>query len=172
MFPQALEQRAAALLELLKTREMMLATAESCTGGLISALLTEIPGSSAVVDRAFVTYSNDAKVEMIGVRSELIAEHGAVSREVALAMAQGALVHSEADVTVAVTGVAGPGGGTEAKPVGLVHIAAARSGASCLHEECRFGDIGRSAIRLATVEKALALVERLARASDPAPEQT
>lgn len=172
MFSDDLRQCAAALLADLKSRDLTLATAESCTGGLIAALLTEIPGSSDVLDRGFVTYSNDAKIEMLGVRPDVIATHGVVSREVALAMAHGALVHSDASITVSVTGMAGPGGGTPAKPIGLVHIAAARTGAQGLHEECRFGDIGRTAIRLATVERALALVARLADMGDPAAGET
>lgn len=171
MFPDDLKRSAAAVLEELAAQGLTLATAESCTGGLIAALLTEFPGSSTVVDRGFVTYSNDAKVEMIGVRAELIAAHGAASREVALAMAEGALVHSEADITVAVTGVAGPGGGTELKPVGLVHIATARPGVRCLHEEYRFGDIGRSQVRCDAVRRALELVSRAIRAAGTSVEE-
>ena len=115
---------------------LKLATAESCTGGLIAAILTEVPGSSDVFERGFVTYSNEAKTELLGVPAELIEKHGAVSEEVARAMASGALGHSRADIAVAVTGVAGPGGGTTAKPVGLVHLAAARRG-SVTHKEIR-----------------------------------
>lgn len=160
MFPDDLRQRAARLSDDLKAHELKLASAESCTGGLIAALMTEFAGSSAVLERSFVTYSNAAKVEMIGVPPALIATHGAVSREVALAMAEGALRSSRADISVSVTGLAGPGGGTELKPVGLVHIAVARAGHPTLHEECHFGDIGRSPIRLAAAERALALVQR------------
>lgn len=137
------------------------AAAESCTGGLISALLTEIPGSSDVFDRGFVTYSNHAKSEMIGVSDDLIAEWGAVSEPVARSMANGALAHSKAQAAIAVTGIAGPGGGTDEKPVGLVHIAAARKGTETLHEKHEFGDIGRGAIRTASVEAALLLLLRL-----------
>ena len=161
MFPAPLCDKARALLEALRSRELMLATAESCTGGLIAGVLTEIPGSSDVVERGFVVYSNDAKSETLGVSASLIADHGAVSAEVARAMAVGALKSSLADVAVAVTGVAGPGGGTALKPVGLVHVAAARLGGDPIHQECRFGDIGRSEIRLATVDVALDLVARL-----------
>jgi nicotinamide-nucleotide amidase len=143
---------------------MTVATAESCTGGLLAALLTESAGSSEVFVRGFVTYSNDAKAEMIGVRAGLIAEHGAVSREVAIAMAEGALIHSEAELAVAVTGLAGPGGGTVEKPIGLVHIAVARAGAPAVHRECRFGAIGRSEVRLAAVHEALQLVRLAAEA--------
>lgn len=162
MFSAALKGEAIALLDALRERELKLATAESCTGGLIAALLTEIPESSDVLDRGFVTYSNEAKAEMLGVPSRLIAEHGAVSREVALAMAGGAIAHSLGDLAVSVTGVAGPGGGSAQKPVGLVHIAAARLGRSPLHQECRFGDIGRDQIRIKSVEAALALIARVA----------
>jgi len=161
MFSDSHRAEATALLDTLRAKGLRLATAESCTGGLIAGLLTEIPGSSDVVDRGFVTYSNDAKTEMIGVPGGLIQEHGAVSKEVAIAMATGAIAHSLADVSVAVTGVAGPGGGSAAKPVGLVHLAAARQGGATLHRECRFGDIGRAAIRLRSVEVALALVTQI-----------
>lgn len=135
----------------------MLATAESCTGGLIAGTLTEIAGSSAVVDRGFVTYSNEAKAEMLGVDPALIATHGAVSEPVARAMAEGALARSRADIAVAVTGVAGPGGGTATKPVGLVHFALARKGREAVADHEVFpGD--RSAVREATVRTALRLM--------------
>ena len=141
-------------------RGRRLATAESCTGGLIAALLTEIPGSSDVVERGFVTYSNEAKAEMLGVPASLIATRGAVSEEVARAMAEGALGASRADVAVSVTGVAGPGGGSELKPIGLVHLAAARKGGATLHREHRFGAIGRDDVRLKSVAAALALLRQ------------
>jgi nicotinamide-nucleotide amidase len=163
MFTPAHIAQATAVLEDLRARGLTLATAESCTGGLIAGLLTEIPGSSDVVERGFVTYSNTAKCEAIGVSADLIAAHGAVSAEVARAMAQGALKHSRADIAVAVTGVAGPGGGTDEKPIGLVHIAAARRGFSAQHKEHRFGDLGRSAVRLATITAALELAIVMAR---------
>jgi len=162
LFASALLAQAAELLDDLRRRRLMLATAESCTGGLIAGLLTEIAGSSDVVERGFVTYSNAAKAELLGVPEAMLAEHGAVSEPVARAMAEGALAHSRADVAVAVTGVAGPGGGTAAKPVGLVHIAAALRGGAVLHRECRFGDIGRGAVRIASVEVALQLAARVA----------
>ena len=152
------EEKAVAVLESCRKAGVMLATAESCTGGLIAAALTDIAGSSDVVDRGFVTYSNEAKNQMIGVPLELIARVGAVSKEVALAMAEGALARSRTGVTVAVTGVAGPGGGSAEKPVGLVHIASAREGRPTLHRECRFGDRSRAEIRHATVLAALDLV--------------
>ena len=158
MFPSALQDEAARLLDAFRARTKRIATAESCTGGLTAALLTEIADSSDVVERGFVTYSNDAKIEMLGVPADLIAAHGAVGEAVARAMAEGALRASKADIAVSVTGVAGPGGGSEAKPVGLVHLAAARKGGPTLHRECRFGDIGRDLVRLRSVEVALALL--------------
>ena len=161
MFSEALKVEASTLLDALSSRGLKFAAAESCTGGLILALLTEIPGSSDVVECGFVTYSNEAKTQMIGVDARLIAVHGAVSREVVLAMATGAIAYSLADVSVAVTGVAGPGGGSDAKLIGLVHVAAARKGASPIHLECRFGDVGRAEIRLRSVEAALRLVHRV-----------
>lgn len=171
LFPAELTNRAARLLERLRERSMTIATAESCTGGLIAGLITEIPGSSAVFDRGFVTYSNDAKATMLGVHADLIAEHGAVSAEVARAMAEGALVHSGADIAVAVTGIAGPDGGSPEKPVGLVHLAAAEIGAPTLHREIRIGDIGRTAVRIETIGAALNLVEhRLMRQPKAQPE--
>lgn len=152
------EDQAIAVLEACRAAGIMLVTAESCTGGMIAAALTDIAGSSDVVDRGFVTYSNEAKHDMISVPAELIADVGAVSKEVAIAMAQGALNHSRAGISIAVTGVAGPGGGSATKPVGLVHIACARTGFKTLHHECRFGEISRAEIRYATVRAALDLV--------------
>ncbi len=135
----------------------VIATAESCTGGLIAALITEIPGSSAVFDRGFVTYSNAAKIAMLDVPAAVIDQDGAVSQACALAMAEGALVHSLATIAVAVTGIAGPGGGSPAKPVGLVHSAVAMRGVtpSTQHQELQFGDIGRTGIRSSTTIAAL-----------------
>lgn len=159
MFSPALITLAGTVLQQAREKGLRLATAESCTGGLIAGLLTEIPGSSDVVERGFVTYSNEAKADLLGIPFSLIQEHGAVSQAVARAMAEGAVQKSLARVAVAVTGVAGPGGGTAAKPVGLVHMAVALDGAITRHEEHRFGDIGRGAVRLATVEAALALVQ-------------
>jgi nicotinamide-nucleotide amidase len=167
MFPAKLLQDAATLLDHLRGERLKLVTAESCTGGLIAGLFTEIAGSSDVVERGLVTYSNEAKHELLGVPEALLAQHGAVSEPVARAMAEGALAHAHADVAVAVTGVAGPGGGSAAKPVGLVHIAAMRKGGDVLHRECRFGDIGRGPIRLASVEAALQLIWRATAVSRP-----
>jgi nicotinamide-nucleotide amidase len=157
----SLQPQARDLIALATEHNLKIVTAESCTGGLIAAVLTEVPGSSAVVDRGFVTYSNQAKTEILGVDHEMIRRLGAVSREVATAMAEGALVRSDAALAVAVTGIAGPGGGTKEKPVGLVHIAALRRGGGPSHGERRYGDIGRSAIRLATVRDALAMLRAL-----------
>ena len=167
MFPAMLLKDAAALLDSLRAQQLKLVTAESCTGGLIAALFTEIAGSSDVVERGLVTYSNEAKRELLGVPETLLAQHGAVSEPVARAMAEGALGPSHADVAIAVTGIAGPGGGSAAKPVGLVHIATARKGGDVLHQECRFSDIGRGPIRLASVEAALQLIWRATVGSRP-----
>ncbi|MFQ0814406.1 damage-inducible protein CinA [Brucella anthropi] len=152
------EEKAVAVLDSCRKAGVMIATAESCTGGLIAGALTDIAGSSDVVDRGFVTYSNEAKAQMIDVPMELINRVGAVSKEVALSMAEGALARSYAGVTVAVTGIAGPGGGSDEKPVGLVHVASARKGHPTLHRECRFGPKTRAEIRHATVLAALDLV--------------
>lgn len=159
MLPPALTDAAAALLERCKSAGVMIATAESCTGGLIAGALTEIAGSSAVVERGFVTYSNEAKQEVLGVPRALIAEVGAVSSQVASAMARGALAKSRADLVVAVTGIAGPGGGSAEKPVGLVFLAVARrDGPLRVERRVLAGD--RSAVREATVLRAFALLER------------
>ncbi|HEY8383511.1 MAG TPA: CinA family protein [Microvirga sp.] len=153
-----LTDRAAALIRAYAGRGWMIATAESCTGGLVAGLLTEIAGSSAVVERGFVTYSNEAKTELLGVPAELIAAHGAVSEPVARAMAEGALAHSRAEVAISITGIAGPGGGSAAKPVGLVHFGMARRGQPVEHRERRFGELGRAGVREAAVAEALALL--------------
>ena len=157
MFPDDIDRLARKVVEAATARGRAIATAESCTGGLVSGALTAVAGSSAVVERGFVTYSNAAKAELLGVPAELIDRHGAVSEPVARAMTEGALVHSAAAVSVAVTGIAGPGGGSPDKPVGLVHFAAAGPG-GLVHVEHRFGDIGREAVRLASVGVALDLL--------------
>jgi nicotinamide-nucleotide amidase len=133
------------LLALCRKRELKIATAESCTGGLVAAALTEVPGSSDVLDCGFVTYSNAAKQRMLGVTALTLERAGAVSREAAEEMAHGALAHSDADLAVAITGIAGPGGATPGKPVGLVHFAAAARGGRSVHREKRYGAIGRHA---------------------------
>lgn len=161
MYPDTLIMQARLILADCEERRLRLCTAESCTGGLLAGLFTEIAGASSVFERGFVTYSNRAKEELLGVPGDLIADAGAVSEPVARMMAEGALRESHAHIAVAITGVAGPGGGSALKPVGLVHIAAARENRALLHEAHRFGDIGRSAVRLATLEAALAVIPRL-----------
>ena len=158
MAHKSIEQLATELLEKCQSAHFKVATAESCTGGLIAAALTEIAGSSDVVDRGFVTYSNDAKMQMLGVSAESIHRFGAVSQAVAKEMAYGALVNSMADITVAVTGIAGPGGGTADKPVGTVWIAVATQGSSPEAICMNFGDIGRDKVREATVRAALEMM--------------
>lgn len=163
MMTERLISDAAELLENLRERQLMLATAESCTGGMIAGTLTEVAGSSDVVDRGFVTYSNEAKQDMLGIPPSLIREHGAVSEPVAVAMAEGALRNSRADIAVSVTGVAGPGGGTDTKPVGLVHIACARRGKATVHQRHVFADRGRGWIRQETVAQAFRVIAQQAR---------
>ena len=158
-FDDALLARATALIKAYAARGEMIATAESCTGGLVSALLTEIAGSSAVVDRGFVTYSNEAKQDLLGVPAAILSAHGAVSEPTARAMAEGALARSRAHVTVAITGVAGPGGGSAEKPVGLVHFGCARRGGETRTLEKRFVDLGRTEVRRAALLCALDLLE-------------
>ena len=159
MFARDLIARATDLIARYRAAGLMATTAESCTGGLIAGLLTEIPGSSNVLERGFVVYSNAAKEELLGVPAETLASYGAVSGETARAMAEGALRASRAEVAVSVTGIAGPDGGTAAKPVGLVHFACARRGKPTVAREERFGDIGREAVRLASVRVGLDLLE-------------
>ena len=163
MFPKDLIEQASALLQSCRKAGVTVATAESCTGGLIAGCLTEIAGSSDVVDRGFVTYSNEAKNVMLDVPMRLIERHGAVSESVARTMAEGALAQSFAVLSVAGTGVAGPGGGTAEMPIGLVHLACAKRGGETRHREERYGDLGRSAIREATIRTAMEmLMEQLA----------
>lgn len=155
------------LLALCKARGLKIATAESCTGGLLTATLTEIPGSSDVVDRGFVTYSNESKRQMLGVPARVLTKYGGVSRESAKAMAKGALACSPAHLTVAITGIAGPGGGSKSKPVGLVHITAATRSGSLLHRTCKFGEIGRVRVREKSVLQALDMLKTLAGRETP-----
>lgn len=157
MFPETIETLTRLVIDRLTERRMMLVTAESCTGGLIVGALTEIAGSSSAIHGGFVTYANQAKHQMLGVPSDMLVEFGAVSEQVARAMAEGALETSSTDIAIAVTGVAGPGGGTDEKPVGLVHFACATPHKT-IHISRELGDIGRTQIRLATVEQALRLV--------------
>jgi nicotinamide-nucleotide amidase len=156
-------EEAQRLVARLRTASHTLATAESCTGGLIAGLITEVPGASDVLERGFVTYSNAAKVGMLGVDFEVVRRYGAVSAEVARAMADGALRNSAATLAVSVTGVAGPGGGSAEKPVGLVHFGFAAKDGTQLHRECRFGDLGRTEVRLASVAEAFRLITEGAR---------
>ena len=157
MFPDDIEALACQVIEAAAARGLMVASAESCTGGLVAGALTAVPGSSAVVERGFVTYSNAAKTELLGVPADMIDSHGAVSEPVARAMAEGAVARSRADVAVSVTGIAGPGGGSIGKPVGLVHFAAVGP-AGAVHAEHRFGDLGREGVRVASVRVALELL--------------
>jgi nicotinamide-nucleotide amidase len=157
-FPLEITLLAQLLLEDCRDRRVRIVTAESCTGGLVAGALTEAPGASDVFERGYVTYSNRAKQSLLGVPGDLIADMGAVSEPVARMMAEGALAASDAHLSVAVTGVAGPGGGTSLKPVGLVHFATARSNGPILHRRELFGDLGRDAIRMESVRVALELL--------------
>ena len=153
------------VLNLCRARGLLVATAESCTGGLVVAALTEIAGSSDVVDRGFVTYSNEAKQAMLGVPAATLKRHGAVSAQTAKAMAAGALKNSHADIAVSITGIAGPGGGTKQKPVGLVHFAAAKRGGRRIASKKLFGAVGRSRVRQLSVIQAFEMLELLARSA-------
>jgi nicotinamide-nucleotide amidase len=159
---------ARSLLDLCRMRKLTIATAESCTGGLVAAALTDIPGSSDVIDRGFVTYSNEAKRAMLGVNASTLATFGAVSKETAKAMAVGALERAGVDLAVSITGIAGPGGATPGKPVGLVHFAVAARDGRLLHREQRFGALGRSTVRERSVIEALRMLMELARGPKPA----
>jgi nicotinamide-nucleotide amidase len=154
---------ARSLLDLCRMRKLTIATAESCTGGMVAGALTDIPGSSDVVDRGFVTYSNEAKRAMLGVNASTLATFGAVSKETATQMAVGALERADVDLAVAITGIAGPGGATPGKPVGLVHFAVAARDGRIIHREIRFGAIGRTAVRQRSVVEALRMLMELAR---------
>jgi nicotinamide-nucleotide amidase len=159
---------ATALIKLCIERKLTIATAESCTGGLVAGALTEVPGSSAVLDRGFVTYSNDAKQQMLGVPAETLRDYGAVSRQTAEAMAQGALTRAKVDLAVSITGIAGPGGGSADKPVGLVHFAAVTRDGTTMHAGKIFrgenGDLSRAEIRHKSVLQALDMLLELAQA--------
>ena len=162
MTQAALRAAATSVLQRARSNGLKIATAESCTGGLVAAALTEIAGSSDVVDCGFVTYSNDAKHVMLGVPTATLQRHGAVSAETAAAMAKGALQHSLADIAVAITGIAGPGGGSKQKPIGLVHFAAASRNGRRVARVKRYGNIGRSQVRKRSVAEALRLLRLLA----------
>ena len=163
LFAPDILAQAQAVLVGARAKGWRVATAESCTGGLVAAVLTELAGSSEVLDRGFVTYSNTAKIDLLGVPKDVLRAHGAVSEPTARAMAAGALERAGVHLTVAITGIAGPGGGTADKPVGLVHFAtAAAEGSDLIAREMRFGELGRSEVRLAAVRTALGmLIERL-----------
>jgi nicotinamide-nucleotide amidase len=150
------------LIRLCTAKKLTIATAESCTGGLVAGALTQVPGSSAVVDRGFVTYSNVAKQQMLGVPVATLKQYGEVSRQTAEAMARGALIKAKVDLAVAITGIAGPGGGTADKPVGLVHFAAVTRDGTSMHAAKRYGDIGRDKVRHKSVLQALAMLKDLA----------
>ena len=158
MFPDAFLSRAADLIASCRTKGLTVATAESCTGGLLAALITAIPGSSDVFERGFVTYSNAAKIECLGVSPRILEDFGAVSGEAAQAMAAGALAHSSADMTLSTTGIAGPGGGSPGKPIGLVHFGLAHRGGAIVGVEKRFGDLGRDGVRSAAIGMAIELL--------------
>lgn len=161
MDTDALIPRAGEVLADARAKGLKLAAAESCTGGLVMACLTEVPGSSDVVDRGFVTYSNSAKHELLGVPKETLRAHGAVSEPTARAMVAGVLANSRADVAVAITGIAGPPKDDTDKSVGLVHFAAARRNGETIHRKMEFGDQGRSVVRRKSVELALELMQSL-----------
>jgi nicotinamide-nucleotide amidase len=157
-----LHAAARAVLDACRARGLKVATAESCTGGLVAGALTDIAGSSDVVERGFVTYSNEAKEQMLGVSSETLRDYGAVSRQTAEEMARGAIAHSNAQIAVAITGIAGPGGGSKDKPVGLVHFATAERSGALTHKEMRYGDIGRGQVRARSVQQALEMLKTMA----------
>ncbi len=166
---QAAIDAAKILLDICTKKKLTLATAESCTGGLVAAALSEIPGSSAVLDRGFVTYSNEAKQQMLGVVPATIDVYGAVSRECAEEMAKGALAHASVDLAVSITGIAGPTGAVPGKPIGLVYFcAASRSGRTIAHDR-KYGDIGRPNVRRESVLQALAMLRELAEKEEPRP---
>jgi nicotinamide-nucleotide amidase len=158
MFDQEILSKAQLVVEAATTRAIRIATAESCTGGLVASALTEIPGSSRVLDRAFITYSNNAKAEMVGVKVDRLLAYGAVSAEVATDMANGAVKHSDADMAISITGIAGPDGATPQKPVGLVYMAIAGKRGTLDVKAFQFEDYGRAAIRLGTVNTALQMI--------------
>ena len=158
MFPLEIVTLARLLVDECAERRLRIVTAESCTGGLVSAAITSISGSSAVFERGLITYYNRAKQELLNIAGDLVADYGAVSEPVARMMAEGALENSNAHISVAITGVAGPTGGTDLKPVGLVHFATARSNQSVHHRVERFDDIGRQGIQLAATQIALEML--------------
>lgn len=169
MFDDAITDAANAVLELCKAKRLTVATAESCTGGLVAAALSEIAGSSAVLDRGFVTYSNTAKQQMLGVAPATIEFYGAVSKECAQEMATGALAHASVSLAVSITGIAGPAGAVPGKPIGLVYFCAASRGGRIIARDRRWGDIGRSEVRRSSVLEALHMLRGLAEKEEPHP---
>jgi len=167
MSASATRALARALLDLCRMRKLTIATAESCTGGMVAAALTDIPGSSDVIDRGFITYSNQSKQAMLGVETATLTTFGAVSKETATAMAVGALEKADVSLAVAITGIAGPGGATRGKPVGLVHFAVAARDGRITCRECRFGAVGRSNVRQQSVVEALKMMLDMARGPQP-----
>jgi nicotinamide-nucleotide amidase len=162
MLDDDIVEAAKTLLAICKCKNLLVATAESCTAGLVAGTLTEVPGTSSILDRGFITYSNEAKHEMLGVPHDILAKHGAVSRETAEAMARGVLGRSRVHLAVSVTGIAGPDGGSAQKPVGLVHFAAASHSGALIAAEKRFGNIGRAEVRKHSVLQAFKMLHELA----------
>jgi nicotinamide-nucleotide amidase len=162
MLDDDIVEAAKRLLDICKRKNLLIATAESCTAGLVAGTLTEVPGTSSILDRGFITYSNQAKEDMVGVSAATLKAHGAVSRETAEEMARGALAHAPVDLAVSVTGIAGPDGGSAEKPVGLVHFAAASRSGALIHAEKRFGNIGRADVRKQSVLQAFRMLHDLA----------
>lgn len=164
MFADDILKSASGVIQLLQQQSLRLATAESCTGGLLAGAITEISGASEIFECGFITYSNTAKLKLLSVNPDLLAKYGAVSSEVAVAMANGALSCSDAHIALATTGIAGPTGATSSKPVGLVHLAVARKGTQTVSEAHQFGNIGRREVREATVRRGLSLIIECLRA--------
>lgn len=160
MFPEKIRNFAMLVSEDARERRVKIVCAESCTGGLLAGLFTEFSGSSEVLERGFVTYSNRAKEEVLGVPGDLIADYGAVSEPIARMMADGALEQSRANLSIAITGIAGPGGGTGMKPVGTVHLACARENKAMIHEMHQFIGMNRFEVRMSAIEAALHLIQK------------
>ena len=169
MIDDDIVEAAKRLLDICRRKNLTVATAESCTAGLVAGTLTEIPGVSSILDRGFVTYSNQAKQDMLGVSAGTLDRYGAVSRQTAEEMADGALAHAPVDLAVSVTGIAGPDGGSAEKPVGLVHFGAASRGGLRVHAEKRFGDIGRAGVRKQSVLQAFRMLHDLAEQEESRP---
>jgi nicotinamide-nucleotide amidase len=169
MFDKEITNAVVGLLEVCKAKKLMVTTAESCTGGLVAAAISEVSGSSLVLDRGFVTYSNEAKQQMLGVTPATIDVYGAVSKECANEMAKGALAHAQVDLAVSITGIAGPTGAVPGKPIGLVYFCAAARSGRVIARDRKFGDIGRAEVRRASVLEALAMLKELAAKEEPHP---